>query len=227
VAPAPLDPPICHQGGHSVVPALVAPALARGLRRAFLIIFPCYNKGMTKKATLLWLDMEMTGLYPDKDLILEVAVILTDWDFKEITRWESGIHYDETSLKTLLNANDFYNERPDNKQQLLALSAHSPTCELVEKELLKIIKKYGDPDTKMIIAGNSIHQDRRFVRAYMPRLDAKLHYRMLDVSALKIVLENKFKTRYSKKEVHRAMQDVEESIAELRYYLEKTGHENT
>jgi len=179
---------------------------------------------MTKKATLLWLDMEMTGLEPSKDVVIEVAVILTDWDFNEIARYESGVNHPKEELKALLDANDFYDARPDNKASLIALAAKSPASAEVEKELLKLIKKYGSEDAKIILAGNSIHQDRRFIRAYMPKLDAKLHYRMLDVSAWKVVLENKFKKRYIKQETHRAMKDTEESIEELKFYMEHLPH---
>jgi len=168
---------------------------------------------------LLWLDMEMTGLDPAVDRVLEVAAIVTDWDFKEVGMFDSGINYAETEIAPLLDANPFYTKMSANKAALLELCKQSPPLEAVEGQLVNFIMEHCDTGKAILLAGNSIHQDRRFVRQYMPRVEALLHYRMLDVSAWKVVFEGKYGKRYLKKEIHRALDDVRESIAELEYYL--------
>ncbi|HEX4662103.1 MAG TPA: oligoribonuclease [Candidatus Saccharimonadales bacterium] len=169
---------------------------------------------------LLWLDMEMTGLEPDIDRVLEVAVIATNWDFTEIANFETGVWQDVEEITPLLEANPFYVRLPDNKKALLELTGNSPLESEVETQLINFVTTNCDVTRPVLLAGNSIHQDRRFIRHYYPRLDALLHYRMLDVSAWKVVFEGKFKKRYPKKDIHRALDDVRESIAELKFYLD-------
>jgi oligoribonuclease len=86
---------------------------------------------------------------------------------------------------------------------------------------LELIDQNFEKDTPVLLAGNSIHQDRRFIAANWPKLDARLHYRMLDVSAWKVVFEAKFKKRFAKPEEHLALSDIRGSIMELKYYLAK------
>lgn len=181
---------------------------------------------MSKKAELLWCDMEMTGLDPESDLSLEIAVIATDWDFNEIASFESGIGHDVSTIGVLLDNNAFYKKYPENRKALLELTEKSPPEAVVEDQLIKFISQHFEDNASVMLAGNSIHQDRRFIRAYMPFLDQKLHYRMLDVSAWKIVFEGKFNSKYQKKESHRALDDARESIAEMRYYMERINHDN-
>lgn len=168
----------------------------------------------------MWLDMEMTGLDPSLDRVLEIAAIITDWDFNEIASMSSGVHHEAAEIQPLLDANSFYAQYPANKKALIDLAAGSPGEAEVEDGLLAFMKEHGTRTKPLLLAGNSIHQDRRFIRAYYPKVDEALHYRMLDVSAWKVVFENKYKKRYLKKEIHRALDDVRESIAELKYYLE-------
>lgn len=181
---------------------------------------------MTKKADILWCDMEMTGLDPEGDLPLEIAVIATDWDLNEIASFESGIGQDQTSVAVLLDNNDFYKKYPQNRKALLKLAEDSPATAVVEKQLLSFMQDNFDMRKPVLLAGNSIHQDRRFIRAYLPFFDQKLHYRMLDVTAWKVLFEGKYETKYQKKESHRALDDTRESIAELQFYMEKITHVN-
>ncbi|HET6622509.1 MAG TPA: oligoribonuclease [Candidatus Saccharimonadales bacterium] len=178
---------------------------------------------LNKHATehLLWLDLEMTGLDPTRDRILEVAAIVTDWDFNEVARFESGVGQDNAEITQLLDANPFYVKMKDNKRVLLEQSAASPAETAVESMLVDFIRSNCDTHRPVILAGNSIHMDRQFINQYWPRVNQLLHYRMLDVSAWKLVFEAKFGTKVLKKETHRALGDIEESIAELRKYIDR------
>jgi oligoribonuclease len=170
---------------------------------------------------LLWIDLEMTGLDPSKDRILEVALIVTDWNFTELERFESGVGQDQTEIKALLDASPFARSRPTETRALIELSSRSPAEADIEKKILVLVNKYFKPNEPALLAGNSIHCDRGFIRRWWPNLEAKLHYRMLDVSAWKVVMAAKFGTDYPKKETHRALNDIEESIGELKFYLER------
>ncbi len=181
---------------------------------------------MQPKAQLLWCDMEMTGLDPERDMNLEIAVIATDWEFNEIASFDSGIGHDVSTVKVLLDANNFYKKYPQNRQALIELAANSPVETVVEKQLCHFVKEHFDLGRPVILAGNSIHQDRRFIRASMPFFDQLLYYRMLDVTAWKVVFEGKYDIKYEKKEAHRALDDVRESITELQFYMGKIGNDH-
>lgn len=172
---------------------------------------------------LLWIDLEMTGLEPTKDRILEVAAIVTDWDFNEIARFESGIGHDLTEITRLLDANPFYTKMKANKQALIELSNSSPAEAAIESQLVDFVRANCDIARPIVLAGNSIHMDRQFINYYWPLVNQLLHYRMLDVSAWKIVFEAKFDRKFTKNESHRALDDIEESIAEMKYYLESVS----
>ncbi len=171
------------------------------------------------KGNLLWLDMEMTGLDPGVDRVLEIAAVVTDWDFAEIASFETGVYQARDEIEPLLDINPLYIKLPQNKKELLALAAKSPSEAEADVAIVTFVRQHCDTSKPVLLAGNSIHQDRRFIRHYYPQLEALLHYRMLDVSAWKVVVEGKFNKRYIKKDVHRALHDVRESIAELEYYL--------
>ena len=91
----------------------------------------------------------------------------------------------------------------------------------IENELIQLLDAHFDSDTRVLLAGNSVHMDRRFIENEWPRLNEKLHYRMLDVSAWKVVFEGKYRKKYAKPEAHRALSDIRGSIEELKYYLKK------
>ncbi len=169
-----------------------------------------------KKAKLLWIDLEMTGLEPDKDKILEVAAIATDMQLNEIATYEAVVKVDEKLIKSRM-VGDFWEKNSQTRDALIAQNENGKPVEEVEKELLDFIdQNFGKT---IYLAGNSIHQDRKFIEREMPELDKKLHYRMLDVSAWKIYFENALDKKFAKPENHRALDDINGSIEELKWYL--------
>lgn len=176
---------------------------------------------MSKKAKVLWIDLEMTGLDPMRDKIVEVAAVMTDWDFNELAVFESGVGQDEKTIKKQFNANEWAMNRPAETKELLDLSLHSPASKQIEKELVELVKTHFDTEKPVLLGGNSIHMDRRFIIQEWPELDKLLHYRMLDVSAWKVVFDGRFGKKFAKPENHRALEDIRGSIMELKYYLNK------
>ena len=167
---------------------------------------------------ILWVDLEMTGLDANKDVILEVAAIVTDWNFTEIATYETVIHQSD---KVLEHMNPWCVAQHGASGLTERSRQSAINQKQAETQLLAFIDKHFKKDTPVLLAGNSIHMDRRFIVAQWPRLDAKLHYRMLDVSAWKVVFEGKFKKKFAKPEEHRALGDIRGSIEELKYYLAK------
>ena len=179
-----------------------------------------YNTHHMKQAKLLWIDLEMTGLDPKKDRILEVAAIATDWDFNEIATLDAVQKVDSELVKMRM-VGEFWEKFSNVRDALVIQNETGKDSGAVEDELLEFIEKHFDTSEKILLAGNSIHQDRKFIENEWPRLDAKLHYRMLDVSAWKVVFEGKYKKKFAKPEAHRALEDIRGSIEELKYYLKK------
>lgn len=162
----------------------------------------------------------MTGLDPVDDRILEVAAIATDWDFKPIATYEAVKKVGPNLMKTRM-VGEFWEKFPEVRKQLVAQNADGKNGRTVENELLAFIDEHFEPDTKVLLAGNSIHQDRKFIENEWGRLNDRLHYRMLDVSAWKVVFEGKYKKKFAKPEAHRALEDIKGSIQEIEYYLKK------
>ena len=175
---------------------------------------------MTKKAKLLWIDLEMTGLDPVEDRILEVAAIATDWDMNEIATYGAVVKVGPNLMKTRM-VGEFWDKYAHVRDALVAQNLAGKNARSVENELLEFMAEHFDADKPVILAGNSIHQDRKFIDNEWPRLSAKLHYRMLDVTAWKVVMEGKYKKKFAKPEQHRALEDIRGSIEELQYYLGK------
>ncbi len=169
-----------------------------------------------KKAKLLWVDLEMTGLDPKEDRILEVAAIATDMDLVEIARFEAVVKVEESLIKSRM-IGPFWEKNSESRDALIKQNEAGKPAQEVERELIKFIdENFG----KVIyLAGNSIHQDRKFIENEMPELNQKIHYRMLDVSSWKIYFENALDKKFVKPENHRALDDIEGSIEELKWYL--------
>lgn len=173
---------------------------------------------MMKKATLLWVDLEMTGLNPEKDKIIEVAAIATGWDLEPIASYTAVVKVDEELMKERM-VGSFWEANKESRDALIEQNGSGKSVEEVEKELVDFVNEHHNNRTgKMILSGNSIHQDRKFIDREMPKLASKLHYRMLDVSAWKVYFENVLNKKFIKREAHRALDDIMGSIEELRYY---------
>ncbi len=181
------------------------------------------TKPSFKPKHILWMDLEMTGLDPAADRILEVAAIVTDWNFTEIATYEAVKKVDAGLMEARMRI-PFWEENAPVRDALMAQNASGSESETVEDELLKFIHEHIGPEGKVLLAGNSIHQDRKFIENEWPRLNAQLHYRMLDVSAWKVVFEGRFRKSFKKSESHRALEDIRGSIEELRYYLGMVKH---
>lgn len=177
---------------------------------------------MTKPAKLLWMDLEMTGLDPTEDRILEVAVIATDWDFNELATY-SAVKKVGPNLAKSRMIGEFWDKFPAVRDALIAQNADGKNGRTVENELLEFIDKHFAANDRVLLAGNSIHHDRKFIHNEWNRLDERLHYRMLDVSSWKVVFGGKYKKQFAKPEAHRAMEDIRGSIEELKYYLAKVS----
>jgi oligoribonuclease len=173
-----------------------------------------------KQPYVLWMDLEMTGLDPVEDRILEVAAIITDWDFKEVASY-TAVKKVGTSLVERRMVGHFWETYSDVRAALIAQNMSGKNGRTVENELLDFINQYFTPEVPVILAGNSIHQDRKFIANEWSRLDARLHYRMLDVSSWKVVFEHVYKKKFAKPEAHRALDDIRGSIEELKYYLKR------
>lgn len=169
---------------------------------------------------ILWLDLEMTGLDPDKDMILEVGAIITDWSFKEIDSYHGIIKQNKLSLNKRLKANAiFWDANPTSRDGLTQQNSQGKSSKIIEQELIDLIDANFKLGIPVILAGNSVHMDRRFIVKNWKKFDSRLHYRMLDVSAWKVVFENKYKLKFAKPDMHRALDDIRGSIIELQYYL--------
>lgn len=168
---------------------------------------------------LIWVDLEMTGLDPVNDLILEVACEITDFNFKTLDSYEAIIKQPTEAVIDRIQKNNWWADYPANRDEFINKMPGGKDPFKVEQELIDLVEKHFGEEPA-VLAGNSIHNDRGFIRQQMQRFDLKLHYRMLDVSAWKVLMQGKYAVNFEKKEVHRAFDDIQASIAELQYYLE-------
>jgi len=169
---------------------------------------------------LIWLDMEMTGLDPEKERIIEIAVVITEPDLTFVAQAPVLVIHQSDEL---LDGMDKWNQSTHAKSGLIdRVRASTLTEEQAEEQVLGLLKQYV-PQGKSPMCGNTIGQDRRFMVKYMPRLEAYFHYRNLDVSTLK-ELSLRWKPEvyrsFVKQSRHEALADIHESIDELKHYRE-------
>jgi len=169
---------------------------------------------------LVWVDMEMTGLEPDTDKIIEVAVVVTDMHLNVLAEGPVfAIHQSDETLDKM----DNWNKGTHGKSGLIdRVKASTVTEEEAQDKLIAWLKQYV-PANKSPMCGNTICQDRRFMVRGMPKLEAFFHYRNLDVSTLKELCRRwkpELASGFKKHQKHTAMADIIESIEELKYYRE-------
>ena len=167
---------------------------------------------------IVWIDLEMTGLDPKRHVIVEAAVHVTDNDLTIVgDGLDLVIH---ATAEELTEMDDVVTKMHTSNGLVEEITASTLTCAEAEKQIIAYIDEHCE--NRPILAGNSIATDRSFIREYMPALDARLHYRMIDVSSLKVLALKWMPTVYShqpKKGLsHRALADIVESIKELDYY---------
>ena len=169
---------------------------------------------------LIWVDMEMTGLDPDKDRIIEVAVVVTD---SELNVLAEGPVFAIHQADAILDGMDAWNKGTHGRSGLIERVKASTFSEAdAEKALIDFLKAYV-PNGKSPMCGNTICQDRRFMARGMPKLEAFFHYRNLDVSTLKELCKRwkpELASGFKKHQKHTALADIMESIEELKYYRE-------
>ncbi|HET9579075.1 MAG TPA: oligoribonuclease [Usitatibacter sp.] len=172
------------------------------------------------KTPLVWIDMEMSGLVPERDRILEVAMVVTDADLNTIAEAPVFVLHQPESV---LDAMDSWNKSTHGKSGLVdKVRASSFTEEQVEARLVEFLKPIVG-ERLAPLCGNTVHQDRRFMARYMPAFEAYLHYRIVDVSTLKELAKRwrpDVVQAFAKEGKHEALADVYESIAELKHYRE-------
>ena len=172
------------------------------------------------KNNLVWMDLEMTGLDPEREHIIEIATIITDGELNIVAEGPSLVVHQSDDL---LNAMDAWNTSHHGASGLTArVKASQLTLAEAEQQTLDFIHQYVPASTSPL-CGNSIHQDRRFLVRYMPKLEAYLHYRNIDVSTVKELARRWYPACKApeKKAEHLALADIRESIQELRWYREQ------
>ena len=175
---------------------------------------------MPSASNLVWVDLEMTGLDPDEDVVIEIATIVTDSDLNTLA--EGPVIAIHTSDERL-NAMDEWNTTHHNSSGLVArVTASDYDGHRAATETMAFLEQWV-PAGVSPMCGNTICQDRRFMARHLPDLEAFFHYRNLDVSTLKILMQRwrpELEAGFTKTATHLALDDIRESIDEMRYYRE-------
>jgi oligoribonuclease len=170
---------------------------------------------------LLWLDLEMTGLNPEQDSILEIAALVSDMQLSSLTEGPSLVIYQPADA--LGDMNDWVSKQHTASGLLEKVAQSKITIEQAEEQVLEFLDAQAGKKN-VYLAGNSIYVDRSFLSRYMPKLNQRCHYRVLDVSSFKIVIQGWYADQkeadFKKKKTHRALDDIRESINELKQYRE-------
>lgn len=170
---------------------------------------------------LIWIDLEMTGLVPERDYIIEIATIVTD---KNLNTLAEGPVLAIKQSEAVLAAMDAWNTKQHNGSGLVERVRASDVDEdEAQRQTVEFLRQYVPANTSPM-CGNSICQDRRFLALYMPKLEAFFHYRHVDVSTLKELAKRwapHVATGFGKQGSHLALDDIRDSISELQYYRER------
>jgi len=172
------------------------------------------------KNNLVWDDMEFSGLDHNIEVILEIATIITDENLEIVAEGPNlAIHHPDSILE---NMDDWNKEHHKNSGLIDRVKASEESHESAEQKTIEFIKQFCEKG-KSPLCGNSVYMDRTFIRKYMPELDAHLHYRLIDVSTIKELSYRWYPgmEKFEKRGKHEALEDIRESIAELKYYREK------
>lgn len=162
---------------------------------------------------MFWVDLEMTGLDTAKDVILEVAVVVTNLKLEVIEQYEQVVYASPATLAAM----DPWCIETHGKSGLTAACAKGKPLAQVEADLVKLAKAHF-PNEKILLCGNSVGTDKRFLEAGMPTFARHLHYRIIDVSSWKEIYSSVYGLTFQKRELHRAVDDILESIGELAFY---------
>lgn len=163
---------------------------------------------------LFWVDLEMSGLDVEKEVIIECAVIVTDYKLNELETYHAVIKQPQKYIDGM----DDWNKKTHGETGLIAQIPNGKDPAQVEKDLIELSQKYFGSD-KVIIAGNSVGHDKLFLTHHFKDFAKILHYRLLDVTSWKLVFKDMLKVKHEKKNTHRALDDIRESIEELKFYM--------
>ena len=171
----------------------------------------------------MWMDLEMTGLDPGKDVIVEIATLVTDDDLNVVAEGPDLVVYQPDAALAVMEA--FVLDMHTKSGLLDAIRASTVSLEEAGAQTLAFIKEHAPEPATVPLCGNSIGTDRRFLAAYLPEIENWLHYRSVDVSSVKELVRRWYPSvradRPKKAGAHRALDDIRESVAELRYYRER------
>ena len=167
---------------------------------------------------LVWIDLEMTGLNHDVDQILEIAVVVTGADLQPLAEYTRVVHHAEETVQRMSKIVHSMHSANGLIEDVLASTA---TLREAERSALAVIVEHCLPGAAFL-CGNNVHHDWRFLSRHMPRIEQYLHYRQVDVATIKVLAEAWAPSLVMEKEPsnHRALADIHDSIAELRYYCE-------
>jgi len=176
------------------------------------------HNNANKQHNLIWLDLEMTGLEIKTDTILEIASIITDQDLNILAEGPVfAIHHTDEALD---NMNDWCKKQHGKSGLVDRVKSSTISITEAESKTLEFWKEWVK-EGESPLCGNSVHNDRLFLAKYMPSLDNFLHYRHLDVSSFKLIADYWYKKEFKKESKHLALDDIKDSIDELKFYREQ------
>lgn len=164
---------------------------------------------------LFWVDLEMTGLDEKVDSILEVAIVITDVEFQPLEEYHRIVYQSQDVIQRM---NDWCKKTHGESGLTAAIPSGTPLA-TVEKEILELIERHYRTQDRIVLVGNSVGNDRRFIDTYLPQVAKRLHYRLIDVSSFKEIFRERYALSFPKGNKHRAIDDIHESIRELSFYL--------